>query len=90
MDTVKPEETFAFAAETMRTSDAICIGVYTKSNPKMVARRRATLRKCLEPTRGCLGFHLIPLRGTAQIDHNLFNNYWRMWLYVERELRGIF
>jgi len=31
-----PVEAFAFAAEHMRPNDAVCVGVYTKDNPKML------------------------------------------------------
>ena len=32
-----PVEAFAYAARHMRPSDAVCVGIYTKDNPDMLA-----------------------------------------------------
>ena len=32
----EPEEAFAYAARSMRDTDAVCVGVYTQENPRML------------------------------------------------------
>ena len=32
----EPEEAFAYAARSMRDTDAVCVGVYAKDNPRMI------------------------------------------------------
>ncbi len=32
----EPEEAFAYAARSMRETDAVCVGIYTRGNPHML------------------------------------------------------
>jgi hypothetical protein len=32
----EPEEAFAYAASSMRDTDAVCVGIYTQENPRML------------------------------------------------------
>jgi hypothetical protein len=33
-----PEEAFAYTARSMRDTDAVCVGIYTKENPHMLEK----------------------------------------------------
>lgn len=46
-----PEEAFAFAARAMRTTDAVCIGVYTEEKPDMLAEDVELLTRLLSGDR---------------------------------------
>lgn len=41
----EPEAAFAFATQQMRPQDAVCVGIYTRDNPDMLAQ---DLRMCLD------------------------------------------
>ena len=44
-----PEQAFAYAASHMRAGDAVCIGVFTKDNPRMLVADVALFSKHLTP-----------------------------------------
>lgn len=42
-----PQAALAFTASTMRANDAVCVGVFTKDNPHMLAQDIAWLEEGL-------------------------------------------
>lgn len=47
----RPEETFPFVARHLRPGDAVCVGVFTKDDPDMIARNVASLERALAEVR---------------------------------------
>jgi hypothetical protein len=43
----EPEEAFAYAARSMRVTDAVCVGIYTQENPHMLERDVKLLARSL-------------------------------------------
>ena len=46
-----PAEAFAFAASKMRANDAVCVGVYPKDRPTMLAENARLLEESLQAVR---------------------------------------
>lgn len=43
-----PKEAFAFVAQHLRPQDAVCVGICTKDNPKMLEEDLQLLQNCLQ------------------------------------------